>query len=740
MALEFAPLGIGDYPSAPLTLQSVDPDGDGRKDLVLSATQRGIFVAKHRPGDYWAVKQVLVTKEYLNHVKSLDWDKDGDLDHLVGISSVPALVLRENLGKDHYRDIRLVEVDTGVGYFDLMDLDGKDGLDFVLTSINRGPLLAYYRIPGGGYRRDTVVNTLPDAPQAIIQGFAAADFDKDGDLDLALSWDRGRGVAWAEQAGGEFKLHFLEEQAAETTIRAADLNGDTRPDILTVQNGSIVIYQKVDTGFVRVDIADSIPTPFAPQAVDLDKDGDLDILAATHRFHQIRWFENLGGMSFRKQELTGNFHGTWFLAEDMDGDTLLDIVQFDTFTGDLMMRRGLAGGGRDSSTLLVPPHSVTAGAMRDIDGDGDLDLAVSTTGYGYPAWLENIGDNYWVVRPLTRREYRAYNTNLVDMDKDGDLDILTSRHDSIGDVMLYTQESRGRFEERVIPHPRGYINTARPADMDGDGDLDIVTSHIEQVDLTWMENGGGYKFAPRSITDSEQRTVEPHPADLDGDGDMDILTANFEGDPITVHWNDKLNFRRTVILKDTGAGSHAATADLDRDGDLDVIYSSHTRNFVRVLMNQGKEEFVLKATLESLPGADWLSLDDLDGDGWVDILYTTNANPWEFGVIWNKQGREFQRQSIGYHRDVTGMAAGDVDGDGDQDIFTFSSSSWYPDHIHYWENISPPIPVRSEEGRRSERRTEGGIRKGKAVWKGRPFDLQGRRVARPRPNGKPPVP
>ncbi|AGY57912.1 FG-GAP-like repeat-containing protein [Gloeobacter kilaueensis] len=124
-------------------------------------------------------------------------------------------------------------------------------------------------------------------------------------------------------------------------------------------------------------------------------------------------------------------------------------------------------------------------------------------------------------------------------------------------------------------------------DLDRDGDLDIVTANYSSADVSVLFNTGSGSFAPAQATTANASPLALRLGDLDGDGDLDIATAN--------------GFTCTVsVLSNTGSGSFISPAqsfpagdfvtavalgDLDGDGDLDLASTDRFSNSVTVLRN-----------------------------------------------------------------------------------------------------------------------------------------------------------
>lgn len=183
--------------------------------------------------------------------------------------------------------------------------------------------------------------------------------------------------------------------------------------------------------------------------------------------------------------------------------------------------------------------------------------------------------------------------------------------------------------------------------------------------------------------------------DLDGDGDLDLYLANGENEgvaPNTIWLNDGSgNFHQSINQTDDSETHFVALGDLDGDGHLDAIIGANGAG--RAVINDGNANMAYSNRyLDSeLLGVymPYPALGDLDGDGDPDLLLAgccggaTSGAPGGDRVMFSSNTIWFNDGSGGFTnsgqllgRDGTVMAAlGDLDGDGNLDIFEANSSS-----------------------------------------------------------------
>ena len=288
----------------------------------------------------------------------------------------------------------------------------------------------------------------------------------------------------------------------------------------------------------------------------------------------------------------------------------------------------------------VVPTGARAGGqvLVDLDGDGDLDLAVATEGAGTQDLIE-----------LYRNVGGAFSP--------------------AGTVFLANGSS-----------PTGLA----AADFDGDGDMDLAVTlkNVNQVQI--VRNNGAFTFTPTAgvgTGGSEPRQISA--ADMDGDGDMDVVVSNRDSSQISV----LRNTAGTLALVGAYAmGSEArdhAVGDFDGDGDRDVAVSSHDSRQVEVLLNSGAGALGAPSFL-SVPAAtrpDGLAAADMDGDGDIDLVCGAgddNQVAQNFVVIFRNSGAGLFTGPFNFTTgglDTGDVFVADLDGDGDQDVVAANQSS-----------------------------------------------------------------
>jgi hypothetical protein len=308
------------------------------------------------------------------------------------------------------------------------------------------------------------------------------------------------------------KISFLEARPIGQTfteppqisnVAVSDLDGDGLSDVIVcdTKNNFVSWIRQYPAGvFTEIVLANELIAPAHVQVLDFDKDGDKDIMVAVL------------GMLFPSNDKIGSV-----VILENDGKC--------NFTKHVVAEK------------IARVSDVRAG---DLDGDGDMDLAVAQFGYddGETRWIENLGN--WKFRShILQNLSGPINVEIVDINNDGYQDIISVVSQEWEEIYCFINDGKGNFHSKLLWGSNNedfgssgiYIY-----DLNKDGMPDILYTNGDAFDyipprgrpwhgVQWLENKGNLNFEFHRICNFIG-SYSVRPADIDNDGDIDLFAVS----------------------------------------------------------------------------------------------------------------------------------------------------------------------------------------------------------------------
>jgi FG-GAP-like repeat len=419
--------------------------------------------------------------------------------------------------------------------------------------------------------------TVPPDWQAVAEYYEAAAPER---LAPPPAWPR---------PGGSLRFRRRSASPDEDTpptpavahVRLLDYDGDARLEMVAtdMRHGVVMVGRPYEAQPALRVIA-RVPNPAHLEPIDFDGDGIRDFLVgdlgrflpADHKQGAVVW-------------LRGRKDGT-YAQMSLDGWPRVSDVQ-----------------------------------AADFDGDGRRDLAVAAFGWrrtGDFTILKNDTANYdqpsFIPFKVDQRT-GSIHAIPVDLNRDGRMDVVTlfaQEHETV--VAFLNRGGTMAFEPVTLytaPHPNWGSSGIQVVDLDKDGDDDVLMTHGDSFDdqilkpyhgIQWLENRGTYPFTGHNLANMAG-VHRAQAADMDGDGDLDVVACALVSseDPSTEQlpalvWLEQVKpgiFERHTL--EMGLPLHATldVGDFDGDGDVDIVVGNFTFGpplpaFVEIWENLGR--------------------------------------------------------------------------------------------------------------------------------------------------------
>lgn len=517
------------------------------------------------------------------------------------------------------------------------DLDGDGDFDLIVASLS-ADRIEYFANKGSKtnplFRKDTNMfsSIYANGTQFTNSDFVApVDIDHDHDFDLVIGGFNGLHLYW--NGGDSLEAVWFRDTVFFSAINAvigtdakpafADLDGDGDDDLIIGIGESLfagptpgvtMAFRNTGTPSQASFVSDNtliIGIPDVglnayPTFKDWDDDGDYDMVMGRDLQTMI-YYKNTGTKNSPVWTNTGGIVSVveatsyWKVPTlaDLDGDGDLDLT-YGTSDGTIKYYKNIGTKNAPSLQLFTDYFQVirTNGnaatvSLGDFDNDGDLDF-ISGDWLGGIQYFRNDGNaahpNFTkATASFTSLDAGSYSVpRFVDIDKDGDLDIVSG--ELLGTVLLWIN-SNGSFTQNTTTFAgidAGYRSAPAFADVDNDGDIDMLLGAEDVSMLKFYINNGSNSFTVDNSYISgvtSKYAVSPAFVDLDKDGDHDLVLGSGFGEiyyyenigtPSSPSWksNDQL-----FATAEVNQGAAPGFADLDSDGKPDMIVGEYNGNF-----------------------------------------------------------------------------------------------------------------------------------------------------------------
>ena len=601
----------------------------------------------------------------------------------------------------------------------ITDVTGDGRPDIIITEDSSHSIAVYRNMSSPGYF--VFEDKIEYDAGTYITNIAATDINNDGKPDIIVSDSINQKVTAFKNTGLHNNVSFAAAQSIATGVAASsiymqDVNTDSKPDLIIGNKTSNTVSVLANTSTAQnISFAAKKDFSISKKCVsvitgDIDGDGKADIITA-NADSSVSVLKNngtgtvisfAGALNIRLNTSPNNI-----ALNDIDGDGKLDMAISNSSKNMLVVKNTTAQGSLSFGTPVS--YALNAGSKdviaTDIDNDGRPDIiaalskSISVLRSLHIPVIKSITPVKGISgTPVTIKGYGFVTTKSVSFGDSSALSFkinsdtvitATVTYGATGQVILTTNDGADTLNGfTFIPPP--VITTVTP--LSGHNGI-IVTirgkNFVPSVDSN-IVYFGAVKATILSATDTIVQVMVPAAASyLPISLTCNALTAYYKL-PFTVTFTGAKSTFETGDFTSAGqfnTGNYPvdiAITDIDGDGKADVCTSNSAGNNFSVLLNQydtgvsfaKKKDYGLPFSPNKIASADF------NGDGKPDIA-VTSSDEWESKVaIYKNQStsgnvvlKHATDDSVGYEAYPTGIATGDLDGDGKSEIAVIESSN-----------------------------------------------------------------
>ena len=307
--------------------------------------------------------------------------------------------------------------------------------------------------------------------------------------------------------------------------------------------------------------------------MDIDNDGDLDILSSSYCGGAISWYENIDGF--------GGFGES----------VIIDGIDFGSYT-----IQGV-----------------------DFDGDNDIDIVAGLNKSNDIVWYENTNDEEFSTKRVIHENSKGIRKALVrDIDNDEDLDIIYIQDGDAGHCYILINEN-GAYEKVQLFNSEGISFDFIFEDVNNDGLNDIV---VVGEDVFIIENKGNGEFQTEKNIFELFVGISVKAYDLDNDEDLDLVISSLQESVIVLENLGDMNFTFGELIH-FGAGNYTDVIGMYINGDdfIDLCIPT-VAGFHTVISSGQVTNLVKKSSFHESEGftAYRMKVNDIDLDSKVDVV------------------------------------------------------------------------------------------------------------------------
>ena len=521
-------------PDAVADVRVGDFDGDRTLDIAVVGAQGalGVFFGEG-PASVGSMQPLAVSAD-TGSLAVADWDGDG-IDELALVQGGALTVVDPTNAPQFVEVLSLpLGLAPGAAPSEVLVNDATGDLLVLIEGLDGTSVACFEADGSGGITGPVTTKTGADADFGAITSFGQG-----GELDVLLA-DRTRWclTAFSGSAGGG--LEVAGEVVADGRphrIAHADFDGDGDPDLAVsrVGTGDVAVLRNAGAAtFAPPEVVHSKDRPLDLRAADLDADGDVDLVVAHGTLggtSALSVLLNRGDATFDPSiELDIGASQLDIEVADVDDDGRADIVALEAGVNQASVLTGRGGGAFDLPARVGFPTGAARITVVDADGDGRRDIAAISSVTGSVSVAMNAGGSqFQSAVPIASIPF-ARDLTAADLDQDGNAELIV-----VTPATVHVLARQGGVFTEVFT--RSFFAQSTPridtADVNADGTLDLVLGSGSYGSVQYWLGRGALEFSEARayhVPGIALATV----VDLDGDGSPDVAAAGGVSDAVAL--------------------------------------------------------------------------------------------------------------------------------------------------------------------------------------------------------------